>query len=287
MRKIRNVVNDVEPDFVISFISAMNALVLLSMIGLSIPVIASEHYTFKKKHSSGEWFRRFFINRMAYKVTVLTKSDKEIIGSKLKNIVVMPNPLSFKLKNDIDFIREKTVLAVGRIDRWYGKGFDTLIKIWSKIILTYPDWKLNIVGGGSNENIKILNDNFISEYDCGSSVTLLGFHKEIDRLMQRSAIFVLASRYEGLPMALLEAMSQGCACVSFDCPSGPSEILENGQSGLLVKDQDEEAMLKAIELLIQDKNLRERFSLNGQKAAKAFEADKIVDYWESLFLNSP
>ena len=115
------------------------------------------------------------------------------------------------------------------------------------------------------------------------SVVLLGFQKDMQQLLKQSSIFILSSKNEGLPMVLLEAMSQGCACISFDCISGPKEIITHNESGLLIEDQNWEEMTTSLDKLISDEALRSQFSKSALKEAERFTPTVIVDKWEDLF----
>ncbi|MCH5598725.1 glycosyltransferase [Niabella ginsengisoli] len=170
------------------------------------------------------------------------------------------------------------------MDRWQGKGFDTLIKIWGKIASLYPDWTLDILGGGKDANFNYLQG-LAYENNVSNRVQFLGRKENVAEILKNSSVFVLSSRYEGLPMALIEAMSQGCACISFDCPSGPKEIITNNKSGLLVRDQDINGMKEALISVIENENLRESLSLAAKKEVQKFDPDTIVNEWEKLFLS--
>lgn len=282
LMQARKMIKEVNPDIVISFMWELNIIVILASRGLSIPLIVSEHTTFNKKKSLYERFVRLYVNRLADKVTILTKADYNYLGTRLPNKVIMPNPLSFSIFNE-NIKRKKNILAAGGIDRWHIKGFDTLIKVWGTIAAKYPDWSLNIAGKGSEENVNYLKK-IATKNNVSDSIYFLGFSKNIAETMQQCSIFVISSRYEGLPMVLIEAMSQGCACISFDCPFGPREIIENGKSGILVKDQDIAEFRQALITLMEDENLRYQLSVEGKIEAKKFDTDTIINKWENLFI---
>jgi glycosyltransferase involved in cell wall biosynthesis len=283
IKRTRYIAKRVKPDVITTFIWPLNAKVILATMGLSIPVIASEHSTFYNKKSLYETLARLYINRLANKVTILTLFDYDYLRKKLPNKIILPNLLPYKIFNGT-INRTKNILAVGGINRWHIKGFDNLIKIWSKISSKYPDWTLDIAGEGNEENMNILKT-IVQDNNVSNSVRFLGFQKEIDKVMRTSSIFVLSSRYEGFPMVLAEAMSQGCACVCFDCNTGPKEMISDNESGILVKNQDNEAMKSALIRLIEDENLRETLSINARKEIKRYNPDIIVDKWESLFFS--
>lgn len=281
-KNLRNIATSVQPDVIISFMWGLNIHTLISTLGLSIPFICSEHTTFKKeKMSLYEYFIRFYMNSLANRVTILTQADYDFLGERLKNKVVVPNPLSFPIiKEKVE--RKDVILAAGSLDRWELKGFDNLVKIWGDIALKHPSWTLEIAGTGTEANLAYLKELTI-EHKVESKVKFIGFCSDIDKKMQESSIFILSSKIEGFGMVLLEAMSQGSACISFDCHSGPKEIIDNGVDGILVKNQDLDEMKIALSNLIEDRSLRESLAKNGLKKAQQFSLDKILDKWEVLF----
>lgn len=279
---IRNTIKQVNPDVVIPFMYSLNTAVLISSLFLKTPVIASEHTTFDKEMSFRLRFKRLYLNKLADRVTVLTEHDFNYIGNRLRNKVVMPNPLPYKPIDEFSNKREKIILAAGNIDRYYYKGFDNLIKIWGKIAKQYPDWKLHIAGNGSEDSMAKLYE-LANEYDLSNQFVLLGQVKELDKQFRESSIFVLSSRYEGFGMVLIEAMSQGCACISFDCTAGPREIINNDVDGILVEDQNMDAMKIALSDLIENEDKRERLATEAIKSVNRFSLENITDRWELLF----
>ncbi|WP_299576283.1 glycosyltransferase family 4 protein [uncultured Sunxiuqinia sp.] len=278
-QNIRSIIKTIRPDISVSFIWSLNVHVLIAKTGLSAPVITSEHSTFTRISSRYEYFVRICLNKLAKKVIVLTEKDANFIGNRL-NRMVIPNPLSYTPTTSKKERREN-ILAVGSIDRWEGKGFDNLIRIWSNIHKQYPGWVLEIAGTGKSENFNYLKS-LAQDLGVSSSVVFLGFQKEINLLMQNSSVFVLASKYEGFPMVLNEAMSQGCACASFDCNTGPAEIITHNKNGLLVENQNMDKMQQTLSRLLNDKTLREKLSKNAIKDVERFSPGLIVDKWEKV-----
>ena len=124
-----------------------------------------------------------------------------------------------------------------------------------------------------------------NDLNIQDSVEFPGFYKNIANMMQRSSIYVSTSRVEGFPMVLIEAMSQGCACISFDCVSGPGEIIQNNVDGILVEDQNMELMEKEICRLIEDEKLRKSLAMNATKSVQRFSIEKIGDIWMDLIMS--
>lgn len=282
MRFIRSTIKDINPDVIISFMWSLNATVLISSLFLKIPIIASEHSTFDLKHTFKQKIQRFYINKLADKVTLLTEYDYNYIGDKLKNKYVLPNPLTFEPIPKYNKKREKYIIAAGNIYRYDVKGFDNLIKIWGEIAHKYPHWKLLIAGGGSEE-YKTKLYNLANDQNVSNQFVLLGQVKNLDERFRESSIFVLSSRYEGFGMVLIEAMSQGCACISFDCKAGPREIINNNVDGILVEDQNMEAMIMALSDLIENEEKREKLACEAIKSVKRYDASNIASTWEMLF----
>ncbi len=285
IKKIRRVAKEVKPDIVISFMIPMTVLVLFALIGLKIPIIASEHTNFQRTQMS-KWKKvlRLFMLRFADRVAILTQSDFDYLGKKLPGKVVMPNPLSYPIYEKDIMPRKKNILATGTVSRWYIKGFDNLIRIWSDIAPLYLEWTLDIAGGGKEADFDYLK-NIATTNGIEDRVNFMGFVDNIDDVMRQSSIFALSSRHEGFPMALIEAMSQGCACISYDCKTGPGEIIVNEKSGLLVADQNKEELKKALVRLIENEELREDISIEGRRKTKKFDPNVIVDKWEELFMS--
>lgn len=279
-KRIRGLTKDLKPDVVISFLWIMNSHVLLATSGLPVPVIASEHFTFDTNHSILSRIMRFHINKLATKVTILTNHDLQILGKRLPNKVLMPNPLSFPIIPSGGG-KQKTVLSVGSLNRWKGKGIDNLISVWSHVHRNHPDWKLIIAGTGSRETMELL-EKIVRQHGVSEGIEFIGFQKNIDQVMKSSAIFVLPSRYEAFGMVLIEAMSQGCACVSFDCV-GPKELIKDGYNGVLVAEQDLKKMEEAISELIKNEEYRKIISENALHEVERFRAENIADRWDKLF----
>lgn len=280
LSSIRRVYKDILPDIVISFQRGMNGMVLLALSLTKAKIICSEHNYFLRKYGLVEDFLMKSLYWKAQSITVLTRHDLKICKKLGKtNVVYMPNPLC-SIEN-LGIGRCKQVLAVGDVDRWETKGFDLLIQAWSKICYKNPEWKLVIAGKGSENSMNYIKG--LAKFNDSKNVELLGFRKDILTLMQKSAIFVLSSRFEGLPMALLEAMQAGCCCVSFDCETGPNEIIQNNVNGVLVPNQNVDKLADALEKVISNQKKRikltEKSSLSVQNR---YSEDYVINRWNIL-----
>ena len=163
------------------------------------------------------------------RLVVLTDADKaawEKAGC--TNVTVIPNPCAINSrKSKVESRKTKTVLAVGRLHEQ--KGFDLLLQAWKPIEKTYSDWSLRIVGEGP----KRAELEAQIESQSLKRVVLAGATNNVLDEYEAASIFVLSSRYEGLPLALIEAMWCGLPCIAFDCPQGPAELLADDRGWLV------------------------------------------------------
>jgi len=168
-------------------------------------------------------------------------------------------------------------VAAGRLARQ--KGFDRLVAAWALVARKHPDWRLNIFGAGEPEALQAR----IDKKKLTDVVTLKGFTDEPYQRFAESAIYAMSSRSEGFPMVLLEAMGCGLPLVSFDCPTGPADIIQDGRNGLLVRDGDIKGLAAALNRLIDDPELRRRMGATGVELAKDYAPARIATRWEDLF----
>jgi glycosyltransferase involved in cell wall biosynthesis len=267
------------PSDVVVLLRGMNWRLILACRLLGVRVIATEHTNHLAERGIFSWIERHLIYKMANDLVVLTEFDGAHYRKFLPNVHVIPNPLSFTPGTG-QLTQTQRILAVGDLNRWYIKGFDNLIKIFASIHHDFPDWRLAIAGDGA-AGLQYL-ERLAEKYEVRDYVDFLGFCDNIDRQMQNSELFVLSSRYEGFSMVLLEAMSQGCACISFDCHAGPRDLLKNGVSGMLVPDQDCAAMEQVIRVLIESENVRHELSTNSIRASHAYVVGEVAKTWMKL-----
>jgi glycosyltransferase involved in cell wall biosynthesis len=171
----------------------------------------------------------------------------------------------------------RTVLAAGRLTPQ--KGFDLLTKAYARVASGHPDWRLRICGAGvRGENLRRL----VEEHGLAEAIELPG-PCDLEEEMARASIFVLSSRYEGFPLVLLEAMSKGMAVVSFDCPTGPAEVIDDHENGILVPVGDVEGLASGISELMDDEDLRRRCAAAAVETAGSYTMEAVGPQWEALF----
>lgn len=265
-----------KPDLIISFIVELNMKVLLANFFTRKKIIISEQTSIQAKQSACRILTRHFLYRFASKVVFVSESDCNH-ATWLKNKTFIYNPLSCEtITNKSE--REKTIVTISSQRRWYVKGVDLLIQAWAKISLLHPDWKLQFIGANDGNKIS----DMVKDFGIENQVAFLGWTDEIDKVLQTKSIYVLSSRREGFPCSLLEAMSQGCACLTFDCKTGPNEIITDGVSGILVHNGDIDDLAAKMQLMIEDEPLRKRLGVAANEKVRRFEKEKIMQQWDDL-----
>lgn len=207
---------------------------------------------------------------------VLTKEDKGYWGN-LPNINVIPNSNSF-LPGSHAALHAKKVIAVGRYD--YQKGFDELIQAWKQVYEVHPDWSLSIFGQGPLANM--LQD-LIDKLGLQSVVHLCAPVKNIEKEYVASSILAMTSRYEGLPMALLEGQVCGLPMVCYTCKCGPKDIIKDGENGFLVDEGDRSVLADKLIFLMDNEMLRKQMGWNSRLMALNYTEDLIMQQWLVLF----
>lgn len=207
---------------------------------------------------------------------VLTEEDKAYWGN-LPNIMVIPNAIS-GIPAGTALLANKRVIAVGRYT--YQKGFERLVDAWHLLASRFPDWKLDIIGEGEE---RPLLEQRIRSYGLKRQVTLTRPTQEIGKVYQEASILASSSRYEGLPMVLLEAQAFGLPIVAFQCKCGPKDIVSDGMNGYLVPEGDTAGMAQRLETLMKDVTLRKRMGLKAKESASRFNEEAIMEKWMNTF----
>lgn len=284
---MRSEIKKEKPDAVIGILPQNTLKAKLGQLfsGLRIPIIYSDHDALERPDcaplSKAQKFYKFHFSRLCDAYTVLTDVDRiygESIG--LKNIVVMPNPMGLKPLQIVP-VKEKVILAVGRLSAWHCKGFDLLIEAWGKLANKYPEWNLQIAGAGDDEDrLRLLDMANIA--GVKGSFELLDYTKDIDKYFKRSSIFVLSSRYEGFGLVVTEAMSQGCACIAADYKGRQSEIITDGVNGVLCDVDNVDSLATKMDILLSNEELRCKIQQAAIKVSEKFSLENYAKRWDKL-----
>ena len=277
--KITEILQQWRPDVVVAVDLQMYHNIEPTRRKLGFSTIAWEHFSLEGKSGLYLDYSRRLATKYASRVVVLSDADLKAYQKKYPkatNLQRIYNPLAFELSNNIQ-VQNKVVVAAGRYAPQ--KGFDLLLEVWAKIAKQVPDWELRIFGDGPDRG-KLQE---IIDAHSMTNAKLCGFTNCLNKEMESASIFVLSSRYEGFGLVLLEAQAKGLPCVSFSCPQGPVEIIDDGVNGLLVPPGNTEVFAEKLLMLMQDTTLRQSFSENSQKALHRFELSTVVAQWVALF----
>jgi len=265
---LRNTLNSLNPYSILSFGETYNSFVLLSSLGLKQRVYVSDRSRPDKGWGPFHETMRRILYPKATGIISQTNYSQEFLKQEIghKNIKVIPNPVNAtKL---IGSMRKNVVLFIGRLVST--KRIDLLLEIFSKS--KYKEWNLWIVGDGPERTIL---EEQSRNLGIEKSVIFWGSQKNIGNFYRQAKIFALTSVSEGFPNALLEAMSFGLGCISFDCLSGPSDLIKDYQNGFLIPLLNKNEFLDRLELLQSDEMLRLKLSNNAVSTSKQYSISKI------------
>ncbi|WP_196049088.1 glycosyltransferase family 4 protein [Clostridium saudiense] len=267
-------------DVIIDVFASRSLISIPIKVLLNIKNISWEHFNYSVKEGLNPIARKvacLFSN----KIITLTNEDIQLYKNNNKAIrcemdyIYNPSPFP---SVEVSKLEEKNIVTVGRLT--YQKGYDMLLDSW-KIIEESTDWKLTLVGDGEEKENLIEKAKRLNL----KNIKFLGVKDDVAEVYKNSSIFVSTSRFEGLPMCMIEAQSFGLPIVSFNCLTGPSEIIENNISGYLVKSGDYHKLAEKLLDLINNKEKLIRFGKNAKADSKRFMIKSIIDKWEMTINN--
>lgn len=282
VKGIRQTIKDIQPNVISVCDDGLKAFFIPQFTGKKIPVVYERHVSklielpinanwFQSKMVKLKWALMNHLAKDFNAFVVLTNGNVEE-WKHLKNISVISNPNTFDL-NLIADLDNKKVICVGKVS--VQKGQDLLAQTWQKVIKQFPDWELHNYGK--------FDQSVLSEKDLPTNMFLHPPVKDIASKYLESSIYVLPSRYEGFGMVLIEAMSFGIPCVAFDCNYGPSDIITNGQDGLLVDVENTEKLAENLMFLMSNQDSRKKMGLKAQQNVQRFEVSTVIKQWDQLF----
>ena len=242
----------------------------LSDYGLSRGKLSSWYM----KHYRNWYFRK--VEDQADIVVTLTQGDAQE-WRRAKRVQVIPNFTVMPIVKLSDG-QAKRVIAVGRLE-WV-KGYDRLISAWKIVSEKHPDWHLDIFGNGTLEKELKEQQN---ELGLNNHMAIHSATPHLNIESSNRSFYIGTSHFEGFPLVLLEAMQVGLPCIAFDCPFGPSAVIEDGKNGFLVSNDDIKQLASKIASLIEDSKMRSDFSKAALEKSKLFSADKVMQQWNVLF----
>ncbi len=273
---IRSRVNDYDFVFVVSM-GKLSFLIMWLVIFLNrkdVKYISCEHVSL----SSFPWWvkkLKLFALKGYNKVIVLTDEDYYKLKSKRISVEKIPNPIKYH-----NFQKEclnRKILAVGRLEEQ--KNFSELIDICGKFFSKKPGYQLLIAGEGKLR--KELSDKIMAE-NLQDNIILLGKVNNIEDYYKECDFLVMTSLYEGLPLALLESKAWSLPVIAYDCPTGPKEIIKNGEDGFLVSNRNGDEFLDKMLLLAGNDELTLKMSKNTVSSHMDFDYKIVSDKWLSI-----
>lgn len=283
-KALRSVLAKEKDNVVISITAGLNTLISVASRKMSIKKIYAEHSNLKNnQYGLKHKFRQRLGARHFDAVVTLTDSDRKIFMEKYKlkegnvftiyNWVETPDNAD-SIKYDIE---SKTIVSVGRIVKV--KGYDRVVRVANELFKEFPDWTWEIYGDGDDYDMinQLIKDNKLEK-----QLLLKGFSKDLDQVLSNKSIFVNTSTFEGFPISFLEARNYKIPIISFNCPTGPMEIINDKIDGLLIEAYDEEQMLIAIKELIVNPKKRLLLSSNIDIRESKFSKEEIMKSWRIL-----
>jgi len=283
--RLRKVIKSTQPDVVISFMDVTNVTVLIALTGTSIPVIVTEHadpITHPIRSRFWGRLRRWLYPRARALVAPSTGITEAFEWMPVTKCEVIPNPLppeseqsaqSYVFSKDFRY----HLVSMGRFIPL--KGFDLLLDAFAMIAERFPAWDLTIFGDGElRPDLEVQRD----ALGLSGRVQLPGI-VPAQTALSGADVFVLSSRSEGFGNVLIEAMTQGVPPVSFNCRTGPADIITHEEDGLLVPPEDVSALAASMARLMTDETLRHQLSQKAMLARSCYALTTILDEWMTLF----
>ena len=274
--------NEIEVAFGIG-ISA-NVFLSLAGIGTQTKVVLCDHTNSITDNSElSQKVQRYVGTKLADKIITLTQEDRENYikkhGVSDERICYIYNWKEAAL-SDVSYNNKSTkIVTVGRFDSQ--KGYDYLVQVAKKVLSEKSDWTWEIYGSGNQDEVDKIKE-LIKENNLQDKLLIKGLEKNQDLIYGDKGIYVMTSRYEGLPLVLLEAQQYNLPIVSFSCPTGPNEIVEDGVNGYLVECYDTDKLSQKLLELMGDEALRQSFSEHAKDNMDKFDKDKILKQWIEL-----
>lgn len=279
--KIKTLLKDRSIDYHISVSPAISLIIIIYSFIYKLKVIIWENVQFNVYNRLINLFR-LFLFKYAYCVIVVSNSDFMYFKRKRISTRLIYNPNSLKYRNqtnsDDNILFSNNLVAAGRLS--WQKGFDMLIDVAFILREKYKAvFKITIIGDGP------LKKNLVEKVKLLKLESYISFHpftKDIAKAFKANSIFLLPSRFEGLPIVLLDSQACGLPCIAFDCPTGPSEVIQNDVNGFLIDCFNLDDFAAKINDLISNEEIFYKFSANSIIKSKSFFLDDIIKQWLEL-----
>jgi glycosyltransferase involved in cell wall biosynthesis len=277
--KLRSYLQKQQFDYVIDFRHRINPrmeCVFLNFIYRNLKFIYTVHSSRLETYlTDNNWVAKQMIQK-AYKIVAVSNFIKQKIEDKFKtnSVVVVPNSISIHSVSNAEKLPFNYIIAVGRLVPL--KQFDQLIESYSNSVLPEKNIHLLILGTGEEQT---LLENRIANLNLEDKVHLLGFKENVWDYISNAKFLVLSSQYEGFPMTILEALSLGIPVISFDCESGPNEMIINHHNGILVENQNFTELTHKMNIFVEDEVLYQNCKTNAISSVAKFQSEVVINQW--------
>lgn len=275
---LRQLLKKLNPDLLI-IANHIPVTLFFPLLGTKAMILKEYHFTqfhrSKRKQTLFRRFEKYIESKLDFRV-VLSEEEKSFYNS--KRVHCIPNPIPYSsLPNPKFEQREKVAIAAGRISPV--KRFDILLDIWAEFKKQDSTWKLEIYGEGMKEDVDSLKNQMVS-LGISDSVKILDSVNNLPEIMQRKGMYLMTSFEECFPMVLLEAQASGLPIISYDCPTGPRNIIESGENGILVEMDNKKLFVDALIHLTIDETQRLRLATKGFENVQKYLLNYVMDKWE-------
>ena len=275
-KRLRTICREERLDVLIAFLSGAVNYSVLACLGLKTRVVVSER-------NSPEFTYQSQFGRIWAKI-IFSLSDGVVFQTRdaqawfpkfvQRKSIVIPNPVK-EIYYSVPYNPQpKRVVSVGRLTEQ--KNYPLLIAAFASVVKVVPDAQLHIYGGG---HLRMQLQDFIYQNGLGGNIHLKGTTNDIPGVLSEASVFVMSSDVEGMPNALMEAMTVGVPCVSTDCPCGGPHFLLSGGRGLLVPVGDVSCLAEKILVLLQSDELCDEYSLKSKAYMQQFRQEEITSKW--------
>ena len=277
--RLKRFLVDNEIDVLIACGALFYPISVLACKGINTKCVCWEHSDPEgnSDHRGQSLARKFGIKRSDLNV-VLTKRALKVFIEKYgsKNTIQIYNPIDDSLSKYVGKYNSSShrIISVGRLS--YQKNFEAAVEVASRVLKSHPDWKWEIYGKGDEKDKLQL---MIDERGLSDKLILCGQVTDLYERYNNYSIMVMTSRYEGFPMSLLEGLGNGLPIISFDIPTGPDEIIDDGSNGFLIKPFEIESMANKLSFLMDNENIRNEFSCSANNKSKDFSQREIINEW--------
>jgi GalNAc-alpha-(1->4)-GalNAc-alpha-(1->3)-diNAcBac-PP-undecaprenol alpha-1,4-N-acetyl-D-galactosaminyltransferase len=283
---LRRALTHSAPDVVVSFIVRNNVVTILATRGLGVPVIISDRLDPRVHPLSLAWrMLRRLLYPLATHLVAQTETALAFHGDRVRRRGrVIPNPIPRPPSPGPSQERRRPGRRIVTMGRLHGqKGFDLLLQAFSEVSDRHPDWSLEIWGEGPERSAL---EALVIDLALAGSVQLPGLTKSPYDVLRAADLFVLSSRREGFPNALGEAMACGLPVISFDCPSGPREMIRDGIDGVLVPPGDPKELARAMDHLMSHPDDRARLASRAVEILDRFSVSRVMAIWDRLLMET-